>query len=115
VAILRTAEISFPKDLAQRIFTSKAALEGERKRVRVLFADLKGSMEMLADRDPEEARKLLDPVSRKDHNDDDKDPVIRDHLRQRPPMAGATARGSDEEYLGTSGDQAAGGHDAYRA
>jgi len=30
--------------------------------VTVLFADLKGSMELLADRDPEEARKLLDPV-----------------------------------------------------
>jgi class 3 adenylate cyclase/tetratricopeptide (TPR) repeat protein len=28
----------------------------------VLFADLKGSMELLADRDPEEARHLLDPV-----------------------------------------------------
>jgi class 3 adenylate cyclase/tetratricopeptide (TPR) repeat protein len=28
----------------------------------VLFADLKGSMELLAERDPEEARKLLDPV-----------------------------------------------------
>ena len=28
----------------------------------VLFADLKGSTELLADRDPEEARKLLDPV-----------------------------------------------------
>jgi class 3 adenylate cyclase len=36
--------------------------EGERKQVTVLFADLKGSMELLADRDPEEARKLLDPV-----------------------------------------------------
>src|SRR5262249_42986729 len=34
----------------------------ERKQVTVLFADLKGSMELLADRDPEEARKLLDPV-----------------------------------------------------
>src|SRR4029434_10718062 len=42
--------------------TSKTALEGERKQVTVLFADLKGSMELLADRDPEEARKLLDPV-----------------------------------------------------
>jgi hypothetical protein len=30
--------------------TSKAALEGERKQVTVLFADLKGSMELLADR-----------------------------------------------------------------
>ncbi len=52
-----------PKHLAERILTSKAALEGERKQVTVLFADLKGSMELLADRDPEEARKLLDPVS----------------------------------------------------
>src|SRR5262245_20160724 len=51
-----------PKHLAERIITSKAALEGERKQVTVLFADLKGSMELLADRDPEEARKILDPV-----------------------------------------------------
>jgi class 3 adenylate cyclase/tetratricopeptide (TPR) repeat protein len=51
-----------PKHLAERIIDSKAALEGERKQVTVLFADLKGSMELLADRDPEEARKLLDPV-----------------------------------------------------
>jgi class 3 adenylate cyclase/tetratricopeptide (TPR) repeat protein len=51
-----------PKHLAERILTSKAALEGERKQVTVLFADLKGSMELLADRDPEEARRLLDPV-----------------------------------------------------
>ena len=51
-----------PPHLAERILSSKAALEGERKQVTVLFADLKGSMELLADRDPEEARKLLDPV-----------------------------------------------------
>src|SRR5439155_4097985 len=51
-----------PKHLAEKILTSKAALEGERKQVTVLFADLKGSMELLADRDPEEAQKLLDPV-----------------------------------------------------
>ncbi len=51
-----------PKHLAERILTSKASLEGERKQVTVLFADLNGSMELLADRDPEEARKLLDPV-----------------------------------------------------
>jgi len=48
--------------LAEKILTFKAALEGERKQVTVLFADLKGSMELLADRDPEEARQLLDPV-----------------------------------------------------
>src|SRR5258707_2114849 len=51
-----------PKHLALKILNSKAALEGERKQVTVLFADLKGSMELLAERDPEEARKLLDPV-----------------------------------------------------
>ena len=51
-----------PKHLAERILTSKAALEGERKHVTVLFADVKGSMELLADRDPEEARKIIDPV-----------------------------------------------------
>ena len=51
-----------PGHLAEKILTSKTALEGERKQVTVLFADLKGSLELLADRDPEEARQLLDPV-----------------------------------------------------
>jgi class 3 adenylate cyclase/tetratricopeptide (TPR) repeat protein len=51
-----------PKHLAEKILTSKSALEGERKQVTVLFADLRSSMELLADRDPEEARKILDPV-----------------------------------------------------
>src|SRR2546427_333048 len=51
-----------PPYLAEKILTSKSALEGERKQVTVLFADLKGSMELLADRDPEDARQLLDPV-----------------------------------------------------
>jgi hypothetical protein len=51
-----------PAYLAEKILTSRAALEGERKQVTVLFADLKGSMELLADRDPEEARGILDPV-----------------------------------------------------
>ena len=44
-----------PSYLAEKILTSRHALEGERKQVTVLFADLKGSMELLADRDPEEA------------------------------------------------------------
>src|SRR5262245_1679002 len=50
-----------PKHLAERILNSKAGLEGERKQVTILFADLKGSMEMLADREPECARELLHP------------------------------------------------------
>src|ERR687891_1080217 len=55
-------EVYTPKHLAEKILTSKSALEGERKQVTVLFADMKGSMELLADRDPEDARKILDPV-----------------------------------------------------
>ena len=52
-----------PPYLAEKILTSRSALEGERKQVTVLFADLKGSLELiLAARDPEEARQLLDPV-----------------------------------------------------
>src|SRR5262249_25489970 len=51
-----------PRHLAEKIITAKAELEGERKEVTILFADLKGSTELLADRDPEEARQLLDPV-----------------------------------------------------
>ena len=51
-----------PPHLAEKILTSRSTVEGERKQVTVLFADLKGSMELLADRDPEEARKVLDPV-----------------------------------------------------
>jgi class 3 adenylate cyclase len=61
-SLLRAPESYTPQHLAEKILTSKAALEGERKQVTVLFADLKGSMELLADRDPEEARNLLDPV-----------------------------------------------------
>jgi class 3 adenylate cyclase/tetratricopeptide (TPR) repeat protein len=51
-----------PRHLAERILTSRSALEGERKQVTVLFADLKGSLELLAGRDPEESQRLLDPV-----------------------------------------------------
>ena len=51
-----------PRHLAEKILTSKSALEGERKQVTVLFADLKGSLELLAGRDPEEAQGILDPV-----------------------------------------------------
>ena len=51
-----------PRHLAEKILVSRQSLEGERKQVTVLFADVKSSMELLADRDPEEARALLDPV-----------------------------------------------------
>ena len=51
-----------PQYLAEKVLHARSAMEGERKQVTVLFADLKGSMELLADRDPEEARHILDPV-----------------------------------------------------
>jgi hypothetical protein len=51
----------YPEYLAEKILSSRSALEGDRKLITVLFADLKGSMELLAHRDPEEACQLLDP------------------------------------------------------
>jgi class 3 adenylate cyclase len=51
-----------PKHLAEKILTSRSALEGERKTITALFADIKGSMELLEDLDPEEARRVIDPA-----------------------------------------------------
>jgi class 3 adenylate cyclase/tetratricopeptide (TPR) repeat protein len=51
-----------PQHLADKILTARANLEGERKHVTVLFADIKGSMELFSDRDPESAHKLIEPV-----------------------------------------------------
>jgi adenylate cyclase len=49
-----------PKHLADKILQSKSALEGERKQVTVLFADVKGSMELAEQLDPEEWHAILD-------------------------------------------------------
>jgi class 3 adenylate cyclase len=51
-----------PQYLTEKILTSRSALEGERKQVTVLFADIKDSTELIRDLDPEEAQKLLDPA-----------------------------------------------------
>jgi hypothetical protein len=48
--------------LAEKIRTSRATLESERKQVTVLFADIKGSTELLRDLAPEAAQQLLDPA-----------------------------------------------------
>src|SRR2546428_2887239 len=61
-AVASSPQAYTPQHLAEKILTSRAAMVGERKQVTVLFADLKSSMELLADRDPEEARRLLDAV-----------------------------------------------------
>ena len=60
--LFASPETYTPRHLAERILTSRLSLQGERKQVTVLFADLKGSMEFLAERDPEEARRILDAV-----------------------------------------------------
>ena len=49
-----------PKHLADKILQSKSALEGERKQVTVLFADVKGSMDLAEQLDPEAWHKILD-------------------------------------------------------
>ena len=51
-----------PPYLTEKILTARSALEGERKQVTVLFADLKGSTELIRDLDPEQARAILDPA-----------------------------------------------------
>ncbi len=63
VARIPTAPESYtPRSLAERILQSRAALEGERKQVTVLFADLHGSMELIQSGDAEDARQILDPI-----------------------------------------------------
>jgi Double zinc ribbon len=49
-----------PKHLAAKILTSRSALEGERKQVTVLFADVKGSMDLAEQVDPEEWHKIIE-------------------------------------------------------
>jgi class 3 adenylate cyclase/tetratricopeptide (TPR) repeat protein len=49
-----------PRHLAEKILQSRSALEGERKQVTVLFADLKGSMELAEQLGPEEWHSILD-------------------------------------------------------
>jgi class 3 adenylate cyclase/tetratricopeptide (TPR) repeat protein len=51
-----------PQHLAEKILTSRSALEGERKQVTVMFADIKDSTELIRDLDPEAAQQLLDPA-----------------------------------------------------
>jgi class 3 adenylate cyclase len=58
----RTPLTYTPPHLAEKILTSRSALEGERKQVTVLFADIKDSTELIRDLDPEAAQQLLDPA-----------------------------------------------------
>src|SRR6266705_949450 len=57
-----------PKHLAERILAEREALEargapdGERKTITALFADIKGSMDLIEGLDPEDARRIIDPA-----------------------------------------------------
>jgi class 3 adenylate cyclase/tetratricopeptide (TPR) repeat protein len=51
-----------PKHLAEKILAARDALQGERKQVTVLFADVVGSTELIRGRDAEDAQRLLDGV-----------------------------------------------------
>jgi len=53
-----------PKYLAEKILATRHMLEGERKQVTVLFADIKGSTKLIETLDPEEGQKIIDPVLR---------------------------------------------------
>jgi class 3 adenylate cyclase/tetratricopeptide (TPR) repeat protein len=60
--LLASPFFHMPSRSAKSIYTSETSLEGERKQVTVLFSDMKGSTEYIADLDPEDARRLLDPI-----------------------------------------------------
>jgi class 3 adenylate cyclase len=58
----RAPVATIPTHLAEKILTTRHALEGERKQVTVLFADLKDSTELIRGLDPEAVQQLLDPA-----------------------------------------------------
>ena len=70
-----------PRHLAERILRSRAALEGERKQVTVLFADVKGSLALIEHADPEDARRHPGCGARRD---DGWRPPLRGHGQPGP-------------------------------
>src|SRR5882672_10677368 len=54
--------VNLPRHLAKRLLESRAAIEGERKQITVLFADIKGSTSLIQDLDPEEVDQRLGPT-----------------------------------------------------
>lgn len=57
-----TPDTYVPKHLAEKILACRPTLEGERKQVTVLFADIRGSTSLVEGLDPEDAQKVIDPV-----------------------------------------------------
>jgi len=61
-ALRAPARDTSPAVLLRNEEQASGELDGERKTVTALFADIKGSMELIEDLDPEEARGLVDPA-----------------------------------------------------
>ena len=61
-AEFKSRRSQIPAYLAEKILTKRPAYQDGRKQVTVLFADIRSSLELLADRDPEDAGKLIDAV-----------------------------------------------------
>ena len=59
----RASDAKAPVEITHELQTAEG-LDGERKTVTALFADIKGSTELMRDLDPEEARAIVDPVLR---------------------------------------------------
>lgn len=59
---LSSSQGYLPTHLAEKILASRHLIEGERKQVTVLFADIRGSTSLVERLDPEEVRSLLDPA-----------------------------------------------------
>jgi class 3 adenylate cyclase/tetratricopeptide (TPR) repeat protein len=59
-AVGEAPAIHTPRHLAEKVLTSRSALEGERKQVTVLFADVKGSMDLAEQLDPEDWHRIME-------------------------------------------------------
>ena len=90
-------EATIPRHLAEKILATRAALEGERKQVTVLFADVVGSTELIRDLDPEDAQRLLDGGR---PGDDGRRPPLRGH---RQPGDGRRHHGAVRGAAGPRG------------
>jgi class 3 adenylate cyclase len=58
----RSSDLDSPRLAEQVSVDPHEVPEGERKTVTALFADIKGSTELMEDLDPEEARAIVDPA-----------------------------------------------------
>ena len=57
-----SAATAAPKLVAEKILATRRFIEGERKQVTVLFADIRGSTSVIENLDPEDVRKRFDPI-----------------------------------------------------